>query len=51
VIFCNGQKIFFRPETAAYFFRFRCHLLYDNHGPTMDEVLGLLEKGLGCTVA
>src|SRR5262249_16681420 len=35
--FATVRKSFSPPETAAYFFRFRCHLLYDNHGATIRQ--------------
>jgi len=45
VIFADGQKNFFAPETAAYFFGFAVTCFttttgrpYDNHGATMMQI-------------
>jgi hypothetical protein len=50
VIFATVRKSFSPPETAAYFFRFRCHLLYDNHGVTMMATMMQIDQNLSAAL-
>ena len=50
VIFATVRKSFWPPETAAYFFRFRCHLFYNNHGATMMATMMQMDQNLSAAL-